>query len=38
MSIAAHEGGKLRHPELYQAPPTDQMLPEGEAGEAEEHE
>jgi len=25
MSMAAHEGGKLRHPELYQAPPTDQV-------------
>jgi hypothetical protein len=28
MSWAAHEGGKLRHPELYQSPPVDQPLPE----------
>ncbi len=38
MSIAAHEGGKLRHPELYQAAPTDQNLPHDNGEEADEHE
>jgi uncharacterized membrane protein len=37
MAWTAHEGGKLRHPELYQNPPTDQQSPEGEHME-EEHE
>ena len=37
MAWTAHEGGKLRHPELYQNPPTDQAAPSEEATE-EEHE
>ena len=37
MSIAAHEGGKLSHPELYQTPPAGLENGGEESHESEEH-
>ncbi len=37
MSIAAHEGGKLSHPELYQTPPQGASEDHDDSHESEEH-
>ena len=37
MSIAAHEGGKLSHPELYQTPPAGSEEGSEDSHESEEH-
>ncbi|MEY2764516.1 MAG: hypothetical protein RLZZ205_940 [Bacteroidota bacterium] len=37
MSIAAHEGGKLSHPELYQTPPQGAGEDHDDSHESEEH-
>ena len=37
MSIAAHEGGKLSHPELYQTPPAGAEEGSEDSNESEEH-
>ncbi len=37
MSIAAHEGGKLSHPELYQTPPSGLNPEQEEEHESHEH-
>ncbi len=37
MSIAAHEGGKLSHPELYQTPPAGLEEGSEDSNESEEH-